>query len=125
MDVACSSLPPKILTNGIPKPNEQTTVYLAARGCHFVGCCLYVLIVIIEIFPCSAQLTLKRRVFGIRQDQSSCQVLFEKNLHAEIVQGLRKRYGPPDAVKDIGLHYGAILIEPLLLNSGRGQVRVV
>jgi len=52
MDVSCPSLPPKILvrneTDAKLRPNEQTTVYMAAHGCHFVECSLYVLLVIIE-----------------------------------------------------------------------------
>ena len=31
-------------------PDAQTLLYLAARGCHFVECALYVLVVNIEIF---------------------------------------------------------------------------
>ena len=54
MDVSCPSLPPKILvrneTDAELRPNEQTTVYMAAHGCHFVECFWYVLLVIIESF---------------------------------------------------------------------------
>jgi len=50
MDVSCPSLPPKILVADELRPNEQTTVYMAAHGCHFVECCLFVLLVIIESF---------------------------------------------------------------------------
>src|SRR6266404_6885536 len=54
MDRSCPSLPPKILvrneTDAELRPNEQTTVYMAAQGCHFVDCCWYVLLVIIESF---------------------------------------------------------------------------
>jgi len=54
MDVSCPSLPPKILDrNEIDaglRPNEQTTAYMAAHGCHFVECFLFVLLVIIESF---------------------------------------------------------------------------
>jgi hypothetical protein len=54
MDVSCPSLPPKILvrneTDAKLRPNEQTTVYMAAHGCHFVECSWYVLLVIIESF---------------------------------------------------------------------------
>src|SRR2546430_2475695 len=53
MDVSCPSLPPKILvpneTDAEFRPNEQTTVYMAAHGCHFVECFWYVLLVIIEV----------------------------------------------------------------------------
>src|SRR5438128_4191454 len=48
MDASCPSLPPKILVADNVRPNEQTTTYMAARGCHFVDCCLYVLLVIIK-----------------------------------------------------------------------------
>jgi len=54
MDVSCPSLPPKILvrneTDAELRPNEQTTVYMATHGCHFVECFWYVLLVIIESF---------------------------------------------------------------------------
>ena len=50
MDASCPSLPPKILVADKVRPNEQTTVYMAAHGCHFVECCLFVLLVIIESF---------------------------------------------------------------------------
>jgi len=52
MDSAClcPSPPPKILVADKLRPNEQTTAYMAAHGCHFVECSLYVLLVIIESF---------------------------------------------------------------------------
>ena len=54
MDVSCPSLPPKILvrneTDAEPRPKEQTTGYMAAPGCHFIECSLYVLLVNIESF---------------------------------------------------------------------------
>ena len=54
MDVSCPSLPPKILvrneTDAELRPNEQTTVYMAAHGCHLSTGCLFVLLVIIESF---------------------------------------------------------------------------
>ena len=54
MDRSCPSLPPKILvrneTDAELRPNAQTTVYMAAHGCHFVECFWYVLLVIIEVF---------------------------------------------------------------------------
>ena len=55
MDVSCPSLPPKILLVDKVRPNEQTTVYMAAHGCHFVECCLFVLLVIIESFFLAAR----------------------------------------------------------------------
>ena len=54
MDASCPSLPPKILvrneTDAELRPNAQTTAFMAAHGCHFVECCLFVLLVIIESF---------------------------------------------------------------------------
>ena len=50
MDASCPSLPPKILVADKVRPNEQTTAYMAAHGCHFVECFWYVLLVIIESF---------------------------------------------------------------------------
>src|SRR5689334_15848520 len=54
MDVSCPSLPPKILvrneTDAELRPNEQTTVYMAAHGCHFVECCLFLLVIIESFF---------------------------------------------------------------------------
>ena len=54
MDASCPSLPPKILvrneTDAQLRPNAQTTAFMAAHGCHFVECCLFVLLVIIEVF---------------------------------------------------------------------------
>src|SRR5437899_3593425 len=53
MDASCPSLPPKILvrneTDAELRPNAQTTAFMAAHGCHFVVCSLYVLLVIIEV----------------------------------------------------------------------------
>jgi len=50
MDVSCPSLPPKILVADKLRLNAQTTVYMAAHGCHLSTGRLYVLFVIIEIF---------------------------------------------------------------------------
>ena len=54
MDASCPSLPPKILvrneTDAELRPNEQTTAYMAAHGCHLSTGCLFVLLVIIESF---------------------------------------------------------------------------
>ena len=54
MDVSCPSLPPKILirneTDAELRPNEQTTAYMAAHGCHLSTGFWYVLLVIIESF---------------------------------------------------------------------------
>ena len=50
MDVICPSLPPKISVADKVRPKEHTTVYMAAQGCHFVECSLYVQLVNIEMF---------------------------------------------------------------------------
>ena len=50
MDASRPSLPPKILVADKLRPNAQTTAFMAAHGCHFVECCLFVLLVIIESF---------------------------------------------------------------------------
>jgi hypothetical protein len=54
MDASCPSLPPKILvrneTDAELTPNEQTTGYMAAHGCHLSIGFWYVLLVIIESF---------------------------------------------------------------------------
>src|SRR6266404_8076520 len=49
MDASCPSLPPKMLVADKLRPNAQTTAFMAAHGCHFVECCLFVLLVIIEV----------------------------------------------------------------------------
>src|SRR4030095_4889355 len=43
-------LPPKILVADKVRPNEQTTGYMAAHGCHLIECSLFILPVIIEFF---------------------------------------------------------------------------
>jgi len=54
--VSCPSLPPKRFIADKVRSNEQTISYMAAHGCHFVGCSLYVLFVNIKMFPsCRAQ----------------------------------------------------------------------
>ncbi len=50
IDRSCPSLPSKVFITDEVRPNEQTTGSMAAHGCHFVGCCLYVLVVNIEVF---------------------------------------------------------------------------
>ena len=50
MDVSRPSLPPKILVADKLRPNETTLPYMAAHGCHFVECSLFVLLINIEIF---------------------------------------------------------------------------
>ena len=50
MDVICPSLPPKITVADKVRPEEHTTVYMAAQGCHFVECSMYVRLVNIEMF---------------------------------------------------------------------------
>ena len=56
MDASRPSLPPKILVSDKVRPNEQTTEYMAARGCHFVECCLNVIVFIIRLFPHRARM---------------------------------------------------------------------
>jgi len=48
-DVCLPSKPPKILVADKVRPNEQTTLYMAALGCHFIECSLF-MPVIIEVF---------------------------------------------------------------------------
>ena len=62
MDVSCPSLPPKILVADKVRPNEQTTVYMAAHGCHFVECCLFVLLIIIKSFFLAVRDTMIARI---------------------------------------------------------------
>jgi hypothetical protein len=50
MDASCPSLPPKILVADKVRPNEQTTAFMAAHGCHLSTGFWYVLLVIIESF---------------------------------------------------------------------------
>ena len=54
MDVLRPSLPPKLfianVTDAKVRPIEQTTEYMAARGCHFIECSLYILLINIESF---------------------------------------------------------------------------
>jgi hypothetical protein len=67
MDVSCPSLPPKILvrneTDAELRPNAQTTVYMAARGCHLSISRLFVLLVIIESFFLAVRDTMIARAF--------------------------------------------------------------
>ena len=71
MDSAClcSSPPPKILvsneTDAKLRPNEQTTAYMAADGCHFVECFSYVLLVNIESFSsqCATQVSARPSLY--------------------------------------------------------------
>jgi len=49
IDVSCPSLPPKILVADKVRPNETTYRFMAAHGCHFVECSLYVRLVNIEL----------------------------------------------------------------------------
>src|SRR5436190_7222609 len=67
MDVFCPSLPPKILvrneTDAELRLNAQTTAFMAAHGCHFVECCLLVLLVIIESFFLALRDTMIARTF--------------------------------------------------------------
>jgi hypothetical protein len=57
MDVSCPSRPPNILIADKVSPTEQTTTDMAAHGCHFIRCCLYVVVIIIEVLlSCCAEL---------------------------------------------------------------------
>jgi hypothetical protein len=56
MDVSCPSLPPKIFVADKVRPNEQTTGYMAAHGCHFIECSLLILLISIEVCSARAQL---------------------------------------------------------------------
>jgi hypothetical protein len=84
MDVSCPSLPPKILvrneTDAELRPNEQTTAYMAAHGCHFVECFWYVLLVIIESFSSQCASQVSAQPSCIRQDHRSCQELSLKKI---------------------------------------------
>ena len=64
MDVSCASLPPKLLVADEHRPNEQTTGYMAAHGCHFIVCFRFVLLFSIEV-------SLSHRAIG-RPRETSC-----------------------------------------------------
>jgi hypothetical protein len=49
-------------------PNEQTSEYMAALGCHFIVCSLCFLIVNIEILSFIAARITRRKLCCIRQD---------------------------------------------------------
>jgi hypothetical protein len=73
MDVSCPSLPPKILVRNENdaelKPDEQTTAYMAAHGCHLSTGFWYVLLVIIERFFLAVRVSGERANLPcIRQD---------------------------------------------------------
>jgi hypothetical protein len=55
-------------------PNEQTTVYMAAHGCHFIVCSLCVLLVNIKILSFTLSALVQRKLFCISQDHWPCQV---------------------------------------------------
>jgi hypothetical protein len=67
MDASCPSLPPKILvrneTDAELRPNAQTTIYMAAHGCHLSIGFWYVLLVIIESFFLAARNAIVARTF--------------------------------------------------------------
>ena len=48
MDAFCPSLPPIVLSDDKLRPKAHTTDEVAAHGCHFVECSLYVRLVNIE-----------------------------------------------------------------------------
>jgi hypothetical protein len=49
MDASCPSLPPIVLSDDKLRPKARTTDDVAAHGCHFVECSLYVGLVNIEM----------------------------------------------------------------------------
>ena len=50
MDRVCPNRSSKSFVGNELRPNEQTTIDMAAHGCHFVECFWYVLLVNIEGF---------------------------------------------------------------------------
>ena len=50
MDRCCPGLPPKILVADKVGLSEQTSEYMAAHGCHFIVCSVWVLFINIEFF---------------------------------------------------------------------------
>jgi hypothetical protein len=63
MDASCPSLPPKILVADKVRPNEQTTAFMAAHGCHLSTGFWYVLLVIIESFFLAVRISGERATF--------------------------------------------------------------
>src|SRR5687767_9433885 len=86
MDVSCPSLPPKILVAETFKPNEQTTVYMAARGCHFIVCFRFVLFFSIEVFLSPCAISVSRELSCIKYQWRSCQELLE-NISTNSIAG--------------------------------------
>ena len=60
------SLPSKMLGFDNVRPNEQTTVYMAALGNHLVECSLLVLVIIIESFLFTLRAPRVRELLCIR-----------------------------------------------------------
>jgi hypothetical protein len=81
MDVRPSSLPPKLLVADKLMPIEQTTEYMAARGCHFVGCSLCFLLINIEFTASQCAISVTRESSCIKYQARSCQELSKKFLH--------------------------------------------
>jgi hypothetical protein len=73
MGNCCPSLPLKLLSPDKVRPNEQTTRYIAADGCRFVECSLYVFLVIIEVFVLILRAVRGRKLTCIRQVHRPCQ----------------------------------------------------
>ena|SRR6266568_3403039 len=84
MDVSCPSLPPKILvpdeTDAKLRPNEQTTAYMAADGCHLSIGSLYVLLVNIEVSSSQYATRRSRELSCIKYQARSCQALSLKTI---------------------------------------------
>ena len=78
MDVSCPSLPPKTLVAETFKPNEQTSVYMAALGCHFIVCFRFVMFFSIEVFLSQRAISVSRELSCIKYQWRSCQELLEK-----------------------------------------------
>ena len=99
MDASCPSLPPKILvrneTDAELRPNAQTTAFMAAHGCHFVECCLFVLLVIIEVFFLMVRESLSARTCLYKLSIAMVSRTFSKKLSTR----LDLRTSPPVACR--------------------------
>ena len=86
-------MPPKILVADKVRPNEQTTVYMAALGCHFIECSLFILPVIIEVFFLIMREALNARTDLYKLSIAMVSRTFSKKLSTE----LDLRTSPPVA----------------------------
>jgi hypothetical protein len=71
------------------RPNEQTTVYIAAHGCHFVECFWYVLLVIIESFSslCATQMSAQPSLYKTGPSilsSSFCKFFLQNTMRGDI-----------------------------------------